>query len=93
VTSGKEKREREREREEGERKRGRKKRKRQQEKRERADIYNDERGQGAGLRRVHRGYVHRPGRYISMVRTCIYIVIDYAGDHACARAHVHTVRE
>lgn len=28
------------------------------------DIYNGERGQGAGLRRVHRGYVHRHGRYI-----------------------------
>jgi len=29
---------------------------------ESTDIYNDERGQGAGLRRVHRGYVHRHGR-------------------------------
>lgn len=57
------------------------------------DIYNDERGQGAGLRRVHRGYVHRRGRYIDdTFRTCIYIVAD-AGDHACARAHVRAVRE
>lgn len=43
-----------------------------------APIYDDERGQGAGLRRICRGYVHRRDRYIDIrtyVRTSIYTYI------------------
>lgn len=53
-------------------------------------IYDGERGQGAGLRRIYTADTYTTGTSM-YVRTYVYMyiyIVEDAGDHACARAYV-----